>query len=186
VVDGLVWKSAGVTLNWLSPIDSGQREPQNLRWAWWCDQCGGAGSDHQMPERCNHCGDPNVKTEQFLEPAGFRVDWNAQPHADTDQAAYIEPKSPKVSVGDALWQPLLQPTSGRIRASHDGYIYHHSRGPNDRGYEICLECGRAGEAGTDALRITGRLRHATRRRLIVVRARSRYAITRALAWGTKF
>ena len=44
VVDGLVWKSAGVTLNWLSPIDSGQREPQNLRWAWWCNHCGGAGT----------------------------------------------------------------------------------------------------------------------------------------------
>src|SRR3546814_21194595 len=70
----------------LSPIESSQREPQNLRWAWWCDQCGGAGSDHQIPERCDHCGDPNVKTEQFLEPAGCRVDWNAQPHADTDQA----------------------------------------------------------------------------------------------------
>src|SRR3546814_6206008 len=91
-------------------------------------------------------------SDLFLEPAGFRVDWNAQPHADTDQAVYIEPKSPKVSAGDALWQPLLQPESGRIRASHDGYIYHHSRGPNDKGYEICLECGRAGEAGADALK----------------------------------
>ena len=152
VVDGLVWKSAGVTLNWLSPIDSGHREPQNLRWAWWCDHCGGAGSDHQMPDHCDHCGEQAINIEQFLEPAGFRVDWNAQPHADTDQAVYIEPKSPKVSVGDALWQPLLQPESGRIRASHEGYIYHHSRGPKDKGYEICLECGRAGDAGADALK----------------------------------
>lgn len=152
VVDGLVWRSAGVTLNWLSPIDSDHREPQNLRWAWWCNQCGGAGSDHQMPERCGHCGGTHIfKTEQFLEPAGFRVDWTAQPHADTDRAVYIEPKAPKVSVGDAPWQPL-QPGSGRIRASHEGYIYHRSRGPKDRGYEICLECGRAGEVGSDALK----------------------------------
>ena len=184
VVDGLVWKSAGVTLNWLSPIDSGQREPQNLRWAWWCDQCGGAGSDHQMPERCGHCGDPNVKTEQFLEPAGFRVDWNAQPHADTDQAVYIEPKSPKVSVGDVFWQPLLQPETGRIRASHNGYIYHHSRGPNDKGYEICLECGRAGEAGTDALKDHWPL--TPRDRKVIDRCPGNdegYAITRPLALG---
>ena len=184
VVDGLVWKSAGVTLNWLSPIDSGQREPQNLRWAWWCDQCGGAGSDHQMPERCDHCGDPNVKTEQFLEPAGFRVDWNAQPHADTDQAVYIEPKSPKVSVGDALWQPLLQPESGRIRASHDGYIYHHSRGPNDKGYEICLECGRAGEAGTDALKEHRPLTPRDKKAIDRCPGNDQgYAITRPLALG---
>src|SRR3546814_5692038 len=47
---------------------------------------------------------------------------------------------------------MLQPETGRIRASHEGYIYHHSRGPNDKGYEICLECGRAGDAGTDALK----------------------------------
>lgn len=184
VVDGLVWKSAGVTLNWLSPIDSGQREPQNLRWAWWCDQCGGAGSDHQMPESCGNCGETNVNIEQFLEPAGFRVDWNAQPHADTDQAIYIEPKAPKVSVGDSFWQPLLQPVSGRVRASHDGYIYHHSRGSSDNGYEICLECGRAGEAGSEALRdhrpLTPRDNRTSER---CPGNDEGYAITRALALG---
>lgn len=105
-----------------------------------------------MPENCGNCGETNVNIEQFLEPAGFRVDWNAQPHADTDQAIYVEPKAPKVSVGDSFWQPLLQPDSGRVRASHDGYIYHHSRGSSDNGYEICLECGRAGEAGSEALK----------------------------------
>src|SRR3546814_16307341 len=100
--------------------------------------------------RCEQWDNTKVKTEQCHEPAGFRVDWNAQPHADTDQAVYIEPKSPKVSAGDALWQPLLQPESGRIRASHDGYIYHHSRGPNDKRYELCLEGGQAGEADAAA------------------------------------
>lgn len=184
VVDGLVWKSAGVTLNWLSPIDSGQREPQNLRWAWWCAHCGGAGSDHQMPDHCDHCGERNITIEQFLEPAGFRVDWNAQPHADTDQAVYIEPKSPKVSVGDALWQPLLQPESGRIRASHEGYIYHHSRGPNDKGYEICLECGRAGDAGTDALKDHRPLTPRDKRAIDRCPGNDEgYAITGALALG---
>tara|TARA_R100000501_G_C2631440_1_gene127645 strand:- start:30 stop:5750 length:5721 start_codon:yes stop_codon:yes gene_type:complete len=151
VVDGLVWTSAGISLNWLSPIDSGQREPQNLRWAWWCTQCGGAGSDHQRRDRCDHCGEADVQVERFIEPAGFKVDWSAKPHADTDQAAYIEPKRPKVSAADAIWQPLLQPESGRVRSTHEGYIYHHSRGPTDRGYEICLECGRAGEAGRGEL-----------------------------------
>ncbi|MBV1918029.1 MAG: DUF1998 domain-containing protein, partial [Sphingomonadaceae bacterium] len=151
VVDGLVWTSAGISLNWLSPIDSGQREPQNLRWAWWCNQCGGAGSDHQRPDRCDHCGEVNVEVEQFLEPAGFKVDWSARPHADTDQATYIDPKMPKVSAADAAWQPLLQPESGRARSTYEGYIYHHSRGPNDLGYEICLECGRVGEAGRGEL-----------------------------------
>ncbi|VVT00772.1 DEAD/DEAH box helicase [Erythrobacter sp. EC-HK427] len=184
VVDGLVWRSAGVTLNWLSPIDSGQREPQNLRWAWWCDHCGGAGSDHQMPDHCDHCGERSITIEQFLEPAGFRVDWNAQPHADTDQAVYIEPKSHKVSVGDALWQPLLQPESGRIRASREGYIYNHSRGPDDKGYEICLECGRAGDAGTDALKdhrpLTPRNQKAMER---CPGNDEGYAITGALALG---
>lgn len=151
VVDGLVWTSAGISLNWLSPIDSGKSEPQNLRWAWWCNECGGAGSDHQRPDRCEHCGEVNVDVEHFLEPAGFKVDWSAKPHADTDQAAYIEPKTPKVSAVDAIWQPLLQPDSGRARSTHEGYIYHHSRGPNDLGYEICLECGRAGEASRGEL-----------------------------------
>jgi len=143
VVDGLVWTSAGVTLNWLSPIDSEKREPQNLRWAWWCDSCGAAGSDHKQRGYGDCCGDPHIKTEQFLEPAGFRVEWTARPHTDTDQAVYIEPQSPQISVGEAEWAPLLRPESGRIRASHEGHIYHHSKGPGKKGYEICLECGRA-------------------------------------------
>jgi ATP-dependent helicase YprA (DUF1998 family) len=152
VVDGLVWTSAGVTLNWLSPISSDRREPQSLRWSWWCSDCGGAGSDHALPTLCTQCGSSNIGTEQFLEPAGFRVDWHAQPHADTDHAVYIEPKAPRISVGDTPWLPLLKPELGRVRASPEGYIHHYSRGPSDNGYEICLECGRAAPAGTNGLK----------------------------------
>ncbi|RVD09589.1 DEAD/DEAH box helicase, partial [Mesorhizobium sp. M7A.F.Ca.ET.027.02.1.1] len=38
VVDGLVWTSAGVTLNWLRPAhDAGAREIQSIRWSWQCN-----------------------------------------------------------------------------------------------------------------------------------------------------
>ena len=87
-------------------------------------------------------------------------------------------------MGDALWQPLLQPPSGRIRASHDGYIYHHSRGPNDKGYEICLECGRAGEAGADALKDHWPLTPRDKKAIDRCPGNDQgYAITRALALG---
>ncbi|MBB3763441.1 DEAD/DEAH box helicase [Sphingomicrobium lutaoense] len=185
VVDGLVWRSEGVTLNWQSPIDSGQKEPQNLRWAWWCDHCGGAGSGHKIEDHCLNCGESDISTEQFLEPAGFRVDWNAKPHADTNNAVYIEPKKPIVSAGDVDWQPLLIPQSGRVRATHEGHIYHHSRGPEDDGYEICLECGRAASAGSGDLEdhrpLTPRNGQSSSERCRGNDAA--YAITRSLALG---
>src|SRR3546814_8964297 len=79
---------------------------------------------------------------------------------------------------------MLQPETGRIRASHEGYIYHHSRGPNDKGYEICLECGRAGEAGADALKDHWPLTPRDKKAIDRCPGNDQgYAITRALALG---
>lgn len=147
VVDGLVWTSAGVTLNWLRPADAGGKEPQSLRWSWACHDCGETGCCRTRPESCDNCGSTHIERERFLEPAGFRVDYNAKPHADTDNAVFIESRVPRVSAATGRWQPLLTPESGRIRATADGLVYHYTRGTADEGYDICLECGRAGESG---------------------------------------
>ncbi len=148
VVDGLVWTSEGVTLNWERPAhDNGSPEIQSVRWSWSCRDCGEAGCSRTMFEQCNACGSTSIEQQQFLEPAGFRVDWKAKPHAETDRVEYIEPIPARISARDARWNPLLDPILGRVRATSDGMVFHHSLGRRKQGYKICLDCGRAAEEG---------------------------------------
>ncbi|MCM8730911.1 DEAD/DEAH box helicase [Hephaestia sp. GCM10023244] len=151
VVDGLVWTSAGVQLNWQRPANEKASDIEDIRWSWLCGDCGEAGCDRRMANECPACGSAKITSLQFLEPAGFRVDWNSQPHAETDQVRYIEPQPPRVSAHLARWEPLLDPALGRVRATGDGLVFHYSLGTSGSGYRVCLDCGRAAEENEDAL-----------------------------------
>jgi DEAD/DEAH box helicase domain-containing protein len=152
VIDGLVWTSAGVTLNWQRPAtDLDAREVQSLRSFWRCESCKTAGAGHSAPSSCIQCGEGGLLVRRFLEPAGFRVAWSDKPHAHTDAARYIEPETPAVSAGDAAWVPLMDAALGRYRASQDGHVFHLSNGPSKTGYRVCLECGRAAPESSGAL-----------------------------------
>jgi len=152
VIDGLVWTSAGVTLNWQRPAtDLDAREVQSLRAFWRCETCRAAGAGHSAPSSCIECGASGLLVRRFLEPAGFRVSWSDKPHAHTDAARYIEPETPTVSAGDVAWAPLMDAALGRYRASQDGQVFHLSNGPSKVGYRVCLECGRAEPESNGAL-----------------------------------
>jgi DEAD/DEAH box helicase domain-containing protein len=152
VVDGLVWMSAGVTLNWQRPAhEDNVREVQSIRWSWQCSQCGEADCARSIMQNCPNCGSAQIDNRQFIEPAGFRVDWRSKPHAQADLVNYIEPEPAVVSAREARWQPLLDPRLGRGRATANGLVFHHSRGRNKQGYRICLDCGRAAEEGSPTL-----------------------------------
>lgn len=144
VIGGLVWTSAGVTLNWQRPAtDLEAREVQSLRCFWRCETCKAPGSGHSLPASCPECGADGLTFRRFLEPSGFRVAWSDKPHAHTDSAQYIEPEPPSVSAAGAAWAPLLDADLGRYRSSHEGRVFHLSNGPAKAGYRVCLECGRA-------------------------------------------
>ncbi len=146
VIDGLVWRSAGVTLNWLAPPNAeGVQEVQALRWHWTCLSCGAADTTAVQPQRCSACQSSRLERVRFLEPSGFRVDWTAEPHTESDQVQWIEPMPSRVSVRGEPWLPLLDPALGRMRSSHDGLVFDHSLGIVQQGYHICLACGRASE-----------------------------------------
>ena len=152
VIDGLVWTSAGVTLNWQRPAhQEGAREIQSIRYAWSCRECGESDCGREAAEACRACGSDALEHQHFLEPAGFRVDWYEKPHADTNVPVYIAPEPPQVSTRGARWEPLLDPALGRGRSTGDGLVFHHSRGAARNGYRICLDCGRAAEDGTTGL-----------------------------------
>lgn len=151
VVDGLVWTSAGVQLNWQRPANEKASDIEDIRWSWLCNDCGESGCDRRMATECAACGSSKITSTQFLEPAGFRVDWNCEPHAETDQVRYIEPQQPRVTAHGANWEPLLDPALGRLRATSEGLVFHHSFGASKSGYRVCLDCGRVAEEGDNPL-----------------------------------
>ena len=147
VMDGLVYRSAGITLNWHIPAtQQDARESQAIKFAWRCRQCGASGTTHslQLAATCDACGSAVRSTDiqQFLEPAGFSVDFYVEPHNDVTSQRFVPVERPWISArGD--WSPLPNPRLGRFRPTTDGRVYHHSAGLYGTGYGLCLACGRA-------------------------------------------
>ncbi|MBR1240305.1 DEAD/DEAH box helicase [Bradyrhizobium sp. AUGA SZCCT0274] len=151
VLDGLVHKSAGVTLNWKRPASQENlAEIQSLRYFSCCEECGASDTRRGGgPDYCRVCGTERPASTEFLRPAGFSVDPRVRAHADTEVLSYIPPEDPAVSARDATWRSLPAPELGRYRCSREGLVYYSNRGgPKGFGYAICLHCGRA-EADTD-------------------------------------
>ena len=147
VVDGLVYRSAGVTLNWKRPAHAdGVNEIQNIEWHWQCSTCGGADISRTLPAICEACGADLIPGDarRFLEPAGFTVDLQTPVHADIENIDYVEPEPERVSAREAEWLPFADPERGRLRASRSGLVFYASAGgPKGTGYAVCLACGRA-------------------------------------------
>lgn len=148
VMDGLVYKSAGITLNWHVPANQQDaRETQALRFAWRCRQgCGASGTTSSLvlAKNCEACGTEVLvqDIQQFLEPAGFSVDFYDEPHNDVTTQKFVPVERPWISArGD--WSPMPNPELGRFRVTTDGRVYHHSAGLHGKGYALCLACGRA-------------------------------------------
>ena len=152
VIDGRVHRSDGVTLNWRLPADAaGVREIQSIRSAWRCRRCGATGDRAGSQAKCDVCGADNVETHVFLEPAGFAVDFQRQPHNDVTTATYLPVNEPWVSCPTSHWVSLPDPSRGRFRYTEDGHIFYGNDGPGGKGYAVCLRCGRAApEFGSDS------------------------------------
>ena len=59
VIDGVVYRSAGITLNWHAPASTQDfNEIQNIRNAWRCRSCGSSGTSvlAELISNCPHCG----------------------------------------------------------------------------------------------------------------------------------
>lgn len=147
VLDGLVYKSAGITLNWHIPADQqSAREIQDISLAWRCHHCGASDSSHSLStaKHCDACG-AEVAAEhirEFLEPAGFSVDYYKEPGNDITTQHFV-PVEPAWVDAKGPWTSLPNPSLGRFRISPMGHVFHQSRGINGTGYALCLECGRA-------------------------------------------
>lgn len=147
VMDGLVYKSAGITLNWHIPANvDAANEIQAIKYAWRCSHCGASGTAHSLSiaSVCNACGYSIRANEQqeFLEPAGFTVDLYEDPTNDVSTQKFVPVERPWISARGE-WSSLANPLLGRYRTTSEGHVYHHSAGENGNGYALCLSCGRA-------------------------------------------
>jgi len=151
VLNGLSYRSAGITLNWHTP--NGEiSETQKLMTAWRCHHCGMVGHEQgtKFSGQCTHCG-ADLKFEnilEFIEPAGFSVDFYSSPTTDVSTQAYIPVQDPWITAHEEL-RVLPNPKTGKFRVGTQGDIFYHSSGENGNGYAICLICGRSESLGHD-------------------------------------
>lgn len=147
VMDGLVYKSGGITLNWHAPAsEENVKELQLIKKAWKCGACGasGTGLNPGLNLNCPECGADVDKgnIREYLVPSGFAVDFFAEPHTDIESLAYVPVKKPLLNV-PASWIALSNPALGQFRSSHEAHLFHYTSGVGGNGFAICLECGRA-------------------------------------------
>jgi DEAD/DEAH box helicase domain-containing protein len=143
VLDGVVHRSAGITLNWKRPADAeAAAEIQSIRWFWRCGRCGAAGDAAREPAACVACGQEKLERRRTLRPAGFAADpraplTNAVGHVD------LVPMARPFVAAATPWVALENPELGHFRRDPDGMVVTASRGPSGHGYAVCLACGRA-------------------------------------------
>jgi hypothetical protein len=146
VMDGLIYRSRGITLNWHVPASEADiKEAQLFKYAWRCRRCGASGNSMSIrPECCQECG-ATLDTRDvplYLVPSGFAVDFFDEPHTDVTLQRYMPVEQPWLSI-NAPWIALANAGAGRFRTSNRAHLFSHSSGESGLGYAVCLECGRA-------------------------------------------
>ena len=150
VLNGRVYRSQGVALNWhVPPGDRQVRELQSFRYAWRCSGvgCGASGTHAMQVESCPVCGEDATSSSfhqhEYLRPSGFAVDILYEPHNDVSRPNYIPIKEPWITAGQEPWLSLPDARAGRYRYSSRGHVFHWSAGTHGAGFAICLRCGKA-------------------------------------------
>ncbi|EIV1705652.1 DEAD/DEAH box helicase [Vibrio parahaemolyticus] len=147
VVNGAVYQSQGLQLNWKMPFGENEvKEEQLLRYQWECKYCSNIGIEHHTVDRkshrCNACGQSNLIWNEFIVPTGFVVDYNKPLNNNYAQPNYVPYKEGKISINDTDWQMLSDASLGRFKISESGSIFHYNDG-HGGGYALCWCCGKA-------------------------------------------
>lgn len=158
VLDGLVYRSAGLLPNWKPPaITSRPDESLGLQCLIEMSRCEACGTVTRqvaglLNTPCGSCGERLHRTGvnddplqiTCLEPQGFAVSLFSTPHNDLHAQRFVPVEAPWISASGE-WQLLDVPEWGRFRASADGTVFHYTSGANQQGFAVCLECGRSEE-----------------------------------------
>lgn len=147
VIDGRVYRSAGVSLQWHA--DGQVNEAQKFDIAWRCPECGNTGVIENAYANneglcCSHCTTPIPPSERrmVLRPGGFVTDFYEETTNDVTSQKFIRVERPRIQLnGESIALPDQR--CGFVRFGHDGSVFHHSSGEHEIGYAVCMACGRA-------------------------------------------
>ncbi|GGI75007.1 DEAD/DEAH box helicase [Shewanella hanedai] len=147
VVDGAVYKSQGLQLNWKMPFGENDiKEDQLLSYFWECDICANIGyAKHTLDRKtqtCTDCNSQKLSWSEYIVPTGFVVDYNTPLHNNYSQPNVSRYKEGKIAIMDSDWQYLSNPKLGRFKASANGSLFHYNDGEG-AGYALCWCCGKA-------------------------------------------
>ena len=151
VIDGKVFKSAGLTLNWKVPAQQADelREEQQLKFAWRCHSCGASDSSVSYPpSHCTQCSEmlrpSNI--QRYIVPNGFAVDFAISPTMNIEDTRQVPLREPWLSVNEP-WVPLGTGLAGSVRRATNAHLFSFSDGLHQNGYALCLQCGRMDSMG---------------------------------------
>lgn len=161
VMDGKVYTSKGVTLNFQTPDDNVVNY-QLIKRAWRCRRCGSTGiSEYNRNLTCtNHlCPDPNdLESFEYIQPTGFATSFFDNPTNDISSQAYIPSETPWIHTNHDI-QQLINPSLGSYIADPEGALFYHNKGKNKKGYAVCLNCGYSDSLTEEGELPKGFLRH---------------------------
>ncbi|WP_163931414.1 DEAD/DEAH box helicase [Paraferrimonas sp. SM1919] len=146
VLDGKVYRSAGVSLNWQQFHLENGREAQKFDRSWHCKHCGQTGLEELTVENieCNNCGRPVLDTsiKKVLTPTGFVTNFYDEPDNNISNQHYVPIQPARLNIeGDK--HALPNSSLGYMRYSANAEYFQHSSGEHGHGYAVCLKCGKA-------------------------------------------
>jgi DEAD/DEAH box helicase domain-containing protein len=104
VVDGRVYRSAGIKLAWKRPVtEEGFENIRTMGWAWRCKSCGAIGSSHAQPANCSSCGAKKLIEHRYLKPTGFSCDPREKPHDKVEDVVFVPRQTPWVAAQRGEW-----------------------------------------------------------------------------------
>jgi superfamily II DNA/RNA helicase len=147
VIDGRVYRSVGVSLQWHS--GGMVNEVQKFDIAWRCSGCGSVGVMENAYSNsddlsCTHChvDIPLNSQKDVLRPGGFVTDFFESASNDVTSQKFIRVERPRIHLlGETMALPDVR--CGFIRYGHKGSVFYHSSGEHEHGYAVCMNCGRA-------------------------------------------
>lgn len=149
VLDGRVFKSAGVSLHWHN-LNADTNEAQRMDIAWRCDVCGELGYEEGLVKSdelmCTNdeclaiIKSANIR--KVLQPSGFITDAYQSASNDIQHQKFVPVETAWVFVRAAK-TPLPNPAVGAMAYGTEGQVFHHSSGENGAGFALCMSCGRA-------------------------------------------
>ena len=147
VIDGMVYKSAGVSLQWQG--GGARNEAQKFDISWRCANCGSSGLTENAYSNsenltCGSCS-ASIKTKAqklVLRPAGFLTDFFDSPNNDISTQKFIRVEKPIIQlVGESIALPDSR--CGHVQFGNNGSVFYSSSGEHEKGYAVCMSCGRA-------------------------------------------